>query len=133
VVEVGKGDCFASRRVSRDAVAPGEEVGTTVVLSVPEDAESGEYTVGLAADSDTHRVSLASETVEVLPETTPGPTTAPPPADGGDSPTGAPGTRTTAGTAGRPPGQGTVPGLGVGVAVVVLSPSAVLRRRDWRR
>jgi len=46
---------------------------------VPENASPGDYTIELGAVSDTHRINVESETVEVLPEDTPNPTTTPPP------------------------------------------------------
>lgn len=76
------------------AVSPGREIDTTVELSVPEGTAPGDYSVGLQARSDTHRVRAATETVEVLPEETAGPTTSPPPVDDGNQPT--PAARTTA-------------------------------------
>lgn len=69
------------RTLTWSSVAPDGEVDTTVVLAVPEDETSGEYTVELRAESDSHRVDVESETVEVFPEDTPGPTRSP----GGDA------------------------------------------------
>jgi hypothetical protein len=68
-----------NRTLSWRAIRPTEEADTTVVLRVPTDASPGEYTVELRAESDSHRVSVEDETVEVLPEETAKPTTMPSP------------------------------------------------------
>ncbi|MFB6151016.1 MAG: NEW3 domain-containing protein [Haloarculaceae archaeon] len=70
-----------NRTLTWPSVAPGAEVDTTVVLTVPEGTATGEYTVELRAESDTHLVDVAPETVEVLPEDTPAPRTTPAPSD----------------------------------------------------
>lgn len=74
-----------SRTLTWASIQPGNEVDTTLVVRAPEDADPGEYTVELRAESTTHDISVADpvETVEILPENTPGPTTTPPPSDAG--------------------------------------------------
>jgi len=91
----------------------------------------GEYTVELRAESDTHRVDAASETIEVRPEDTPHPTTGPSPVDEGDG-------RTTVSTTRTPerPTRGSTtnesgPGLGGGVTIMGLAVLvALLGRRE---
>lgn len=75
----------ANRTIEWSSVTAGEEVDTTVVVSVPSTTSPGRYTAGLRAASGTHPVAIENETVEVRPAETPGPTTAPPRTGGADS------------------------------------------------
>ena len=130
-----------NRTLTWGELAPGEEIDTTLVLTVPENASVGEYTVKFDAESDTHRIDTAPETVRVMPEETPGPTQTVTP--GGDEdpatndsespPTtdtrtdGTPSTRTdqpvTTSTTG--PGFGTV----AAVMALVLASTLLVRRQ----
>lgn len=119
------------RTLTWSSVAPGAAVDTTVVLSVPAGTPPGEYAVELRAGSDTHRVDVESETVEVLPEETPGPTTTPPPGDRA-TPTSSPPSPATDGTGGTTPSaDASGPGLGVAAAVtgLALATALLVRRR----
>lgn len=126
----------ADRTLAWSSVGAGEEVGTTLVLSVPENASPGPYTVELRAGSDTHRVDVAdeTETVEVLPEDTPGPTTTARyvgtrTTAGGGEPTP---TRTTE-TAAPPSTDTSVPGLGAGASIAALALLVALLVRHRER
>lgn len=90
VVEVTTNGSYhpSNQTLAWSSVRPSAEIDTTVVLAVPEETPVGEYTVKLRAESDTHRVGVEPETVEVIPEDTPTPTQTP-------SPSGDEATRTT--------------------------------------
>jgi hypothetical protein len=98
-----------SRTLTWAAVAPGDGVDTTVVLAVPDGTAPGEYVVDLRARSDDHRIGVAPETVEVLPEETAGPTTAPAR------------TPTAAGTPSPTPTDAAAPGAGVAAALTAFA------------
>jgi len=118
------------RTLTWSSVAPGAEVDTTVVLSVPEGTPPGEYAVELRAGSDIHRVDVESETVEVLPEETPGPTTMPP-TDGRTTSTSPATSPSTDGGEGTTPAGASGPGLGVAAAAggIALATVLLVRRR----
>lgn len=123
-----------TRTLTWSSVAPGVEMDdTTVVLTVPEETPVGTYTVELRAESETHRVEVTSETVEVLPEDTATPTPTPSPA--GDK-TEDPNTTDTSEYTPTPtdevtgtnasPTAASGPGFGLGVAGVALMLVAAL-------
>jgi|GEM_PF-2946056 len=121
----------ADRTVRWASIPAGEGIDTTITLAIPTGVSVGEYTVELRAESDTHRVDAASETIEVRPEDTPHPTTGPSPVDEGDG-------RTTVSTTRTPerPTRGSTtnesgPGLGGGVTIMGLAVLvALLGRRE---
>jgi len=110
-----------NRTLAWSSVGPSEEVDTTVVLSVPGDASAGTYTVSLSADSDTHRVDVSDETVEVLPEKTAGPTETVLPGDGEETAASTSATPTSP-TATSASG----PGMGLAVTLAALAGAAGL-------
>lgn len=117
------------------SVAPGTEIDTTVVLTVPEGAPVGTYTVRLRAESDTHRVGVQDETVEVLPEDTATPTQLPGHDIDESSPTPDVGERTATPSdeMARPDESSTGatgPGIGAVAAVVALVVLATLVHRS---
>jgi hypothetical protein len=122
-----------NRTLTWGTVTPGGQVDTTVVLRVPEETPAGEYTVGLRADSDTHLVGVAPETVELLPEDTETPTPAP---DGDPNPStsdaGADGGSQSAQPRGTDASStpATGPGFGTVAAVVALALVGAFRLRQ---
>lgn len=99
-----------SRTLTWPSVPSDGGVDTTVVLAVPEGETPGEYVVDLRATSDRHRIDVEPETVEVLSEETPGPTTMPPPPPATGTPTPAPS-----------PTDASGPGAGVAAALTALA------------
>ncbi|MFB6281481.1 MAG: NEW3 domain-containing protein [Haloferacaceae archaeon] len=123
-VETGGTYRTADRTLAWRTVRPGGTVEATVVLAVPNGTAVGTYRVGLRATSDTHRVRVEPETVEVLPADTPRPTTMPPATE---RPTGAP--PSTPGEGGHGTTDGSGAGLGAAAAIAALAALLALALR----
>jgi hypothetical protein len=130
VADVRTGGTYrdAERTLFWPSVAPGADVDTTLVVTVPAGTPPGEYAIELDAGSETHSVDAAPVTVDIRPADTPGPTTMPP--SGGEDGRTTPSPVRTQTDRSTAPTTGSGPGFGVVGAVVGLAlPVALLGRR----